>query len=181
MANEPLPSGQSPSGPLLLDPVAHVVGGRDEPTLDYWGGVRALIRLDGARFEEHATRGLAEFSHLEVIFQFHLVDRSEAEAAPGLRRPRGNPDWPQVGVFGQRNMLRPNRLGLSRCRLLGVDGLDLHVEGLDAVSGTPILDIKPWVSQFGPRGPVREAAWSHELMAHYYEDERGAASGTDDG
>jgi len=152
MANEPLPSGQSPSGPLLLDPVAHVVGGRDEPALDYWGGVRALIRLDRARFEEHATMGLTEFSHLEVIFQFHLVDRSEAEGGPVSRRPRGNPDWPEVGVFGQRNMLRPNRLGSPAA---GCSGSTASICSWRASTRCP--ELRSSTSSRGCRGSVRAA------------------------
>jgi tRNA (Thr-GGU) A37 N-methylase len=50
-------------------------------------------------------------------------------------------------------MRRLNWLGVSRCRLLKVDGLDLHVEDLDAVDGTPVLDIKPWFTEFGPAAP----------------------------
>lgn len=151
---------------LSIEPIARVVGGRHEPALDFWGSVRSVIRVDADRVGERAALGLETYSHLEVIFQFHLVD----PAAPPVEaaRPRGNPDWPVVGVLAQRNMLRPNRLGLSRCTLLRVDGLDLHVEGLDAVDGTPVLDIKPWVAQFGPAGEVRQPGWSHALMADYF-------------
>ncbi len=67
-----------------------------------------------------------------------------------------------------RAKARPNRIGVSRCRLLGVDGLSLRVEGLDAIDGTPVLDVKPWVAEFGPRGEVRQPAWSSELMRDYY-------------
>jgi tRNA (Thr-GGU) A37 N-methylase len=73
-----------------------------------------------------------------------------------------------VGIFGHRNMRRINWLGVSRCRLLKVDGLDLHVEDLDAVDGTPVLDIKPWFSEFGPRGEVRQAPWSTEMLGAYF-------------
>lgn len=63
-----------------------------------------------------------------------------------------------------------NWLGVSRCRLIEVDGLDLHVEELDAVDGTPVLDIKPWFAEFGPRGDIRQAAWSVEMLDRYYTD-----------
>lgn len=155
-----------PSESMPIEPIAHVVGGRREPALDYWGAVRSIIRVDGDRVGDRATLGLETYSHLEVIFQFHLIDPSRP--AVNVGHPRGNPDWPLVGVLAQRNMLRPNRVGLSRCKLLRVDGLDLHVEGLDAVDGTPVLDIKPWVAEFGPTGEVRQPDWSHELMANYF-------------
>ncbi|SEE94357.1 TrmO family methyltransferase domain-containing protein [Jiangella alba] len=147
-------------------PVAHVVGGRVEPTDDYWGGTRSIIRIDGERFTSDAVKGLDAFSHLEVVFRFHLTDPTDLNL--GARRPRDNPDWPEVGTFGHRNMRRLNWLGVSRCRLLEVDGLDLHVEDLDAVDGTPVLDVKPWFAAMGPRGEVSEPEWPSVMLADYY-------------
>lgn len=149
-----------------VEPIARVVGGRAEPTDDFWGGTRAVVRIDGDRFSADATAGLAEFSHLEIVFRFHLTDPTDLNL--GARRPRDNPDWPPVGIFGHRNMRRLNWLGVSRCRLLRVDGLDLHVEDLDAVDGTPVLDIKPWFAEFGPRGEIRQAPWSTEMLVNYF-------------
>ncbi|MEU5430898.1 SAM-dependent methyltransferase [Streptomyces olivoreticuli] len=151
---------------IQIVPVAHVVGGRVEPTDDYWGGTQAIIRIDGDRFPPQATQGLDEFSHLEIVFHFHLTDPSDLNLA--ARRPRDNPDWPEVGTFGHRNMRRFNWLGVSRCRLLKVDGLDLHVEDLDAVDGTPVIDIKPWFEEMGPRGEVRQPAWTGEMLGDYF-------------
>ncbi|MEU6329976.1 SAM-dependent methyltransferase [Streptomyces sp. NPDC047049] len=147
-------------------PVAHVVGGRVEPTDDYWGGTRSIIRIDPEQFAESSVVGLEDFSHLEVVFRFHLTD--PADLRPEPRHPRGNPDWPAGGIFAHRNMRRVNWLGVSRCRLVKVDGLDLHVEALDAVDGTPVLDIKPWFTAMGPQGEVREPAWPSEMLADYY-------------
>ncbi|MDT0317407.1 SAM-dependent methyltransferase [Streptomyces millisiae] len=147
-------------------PVAHVVGGRIEPTDDYWGGSRAIIRIDATRFGTGSVVGLEDFSHIEVVFRFHLTDPTDLHPEP--RRPRDNPDWPAGGIFAHRNMRRLNWLGVSRCRLLKVDGLDLHVEGLDAVDGTPVLDIKPWFEEMGPRGEVHQPAWPTEMLADYY-------------
>lgn len=149
-----------------VEPVAYVVGGRVEPTDDYWGGTRSIIRIDGSRFDADATAGLEAFSHLEIVFRFHLTDPTDLNL--GARRPRDNPDWPAVGIFGHRNMRRINWLGVSRCRLIKVDGLDLHVEDLDAVDGTPVLDIKPWFAEMGPRGDIKQAAWSVEMLRNYY-------------
>ncbi|MFK4084006.1 SAM-dependent methyltransferase [Kribbella sp. NPDC020789] len=151
---------------ITVRPVAWVVGGRGEPGDDYWGGTRAIVRVDGEMFGADATKGLEEFSHLEVIFHFHLTDQADLDLR--ARSARGNPAWPEVGIFGHRNMRRVNWLGVSRCRLLRVDGLDLHVEDLDAVDGTPVLDIKPWFAGFGPRGEVREPGWPAEMLADYF-------------
>jgi tRNA-Thr(GGU) m(6)t(6)A37 methyltransferase TsaA len=153
------------SDDVTLRPIGKVVGGRTEPIDDDWGAVEADIVLD-VRFSDDALAGLGDFSHVDVIFFFHLV--GEDKIQPGARRPRGREDWPLVGVFAQRNKARPNRLGATTCRLLGVEGRTLHVQGLDAIDGTPVLDIKPHVSGFGPRGEVREPAWIKELMQDYW-------------
>ncbi|MDQ1698095.1 MAG: tRNA (adenine37-N6)-methyltransferase [Frankiaceae bacterium] len=143
-----------------------VAGGRAEPDDDDWADVGAVIRLDAARFSPDAVAGLDAFSHLEVIYVFHRA--APADTTTGARHPRGRTDWPRVGIFAQRGKDRPNHLGVSRCRLLRVVGLDLHVEGLDAIDGTPVLDVKPWMAEFGPRGDVRQPPWATELMAGYY-------------
>ncbi|WP_042457950.1 SAM-dependent methyltransferase [Streptacidiphilus jiangxiensis] len=147
-------------------PVAHVVGGRGEVFDDAWDGVEAVIRLDSAQFTEEALYGLETFSHLEVIFHFDRVPVEKIET--GARHPRGNKDWPLIGIFAQRGKNRPNRLGVSRCRLHRVDGLDLYISGLDAVDGTPVLDIKPYMAEFGPRGEVGQPEWATEIMREYY-------------
>lgn len=148
-----------------MTPVGRVVGGRHDVVDDDWGDVTSVVRIDG-RFAVDAVAGLEDFSHLEVVFVFDRVDESRIELT--ARRPRGREDWPVVGIFAQRAKGRPNRIGVSRCRLLRVDGRDLHVADLDAVDGTPVLDVKPWMQEFGPRGPVRQPAWATELMSGYY-------------
>src|SRR6185437_12694965 len=139
---------------------------RTEPIDDDWGAVVSRIELDRAQVTEDSLRGLGEFSHLEIVYVFHRVDPASFEL--GARRPRNNPDWPEVGVFAQRNKRRPNRIGIGTCELLSVSGLALTVRGLDAIDGTPVLDIKPYMAEFAPRGPVRQPSWSHELMRDYW-------------
>jgi tRNA (adenine37-N6)-methyltransferase len=152
---------------IVLDPIGVVAGGRTEPIDDDWGSVDSVIRLDGSRFGPDAVAGLDEFSHIVVVFVFHLVD--DARIVPGARRPRGNPDWPEVGMFAQRAKARSNRLGVSTCSLVRVDGIDLHVRGLDAVDGSPVLDVKPFVREFEPApGDVRQPRWMTELMRAYW-------------
>ncbi|MFI0350400.1 SAM-dependent methyltransferase [Actinomadura sp. 9N407] len=149
-----------------LRPVGQVVGGRGEMFEDGWHDVHATIRLDGGSFDESAVLGLDRFSHLEIVFLFDRIDPAEVPAEP--RPPRGNPSGAPVGVFAHRGPYRPNRLGVSRCRLLSVDGLDLHVTDLDALSGSPVLDIKPYLAEFAPRHPVTQPAWATDLMSRYY-------------
>ncbi|MCX5408843.1 SAM-dependent methyltransferase [Streptomyces sp. NBC_00335] len=157
--------------PVEVVPVGVVVGGRSAVVDDDWGRETAVIRLAPERFGPQALYGLEDFSHVEVVFHFDRVPEDKIET--GARHPRGNPDWPLVGIFAQRGKNRPNRLGLSRCRVLKVDvlaadGPELHVEGLDAVAGTPVLDLKPYMTEFGPRGEHRQPEWATELMRDYY-------------
>jgi tRNA (adenine37-N6)-methyltransferase len=151
---------------LSMSPIGHVRGGRPVATKDGWGGNRSRLELDPSRFAPDCLSGLEALSHIEVVFHFHL-DASEPTET-GARHPRGRTDWPRVGIFAQRGRMRPNRIGVSICRVLGVEGLCVEVEGLDAVDGTPLLDIKPVWSGYLPRGPLREPDWARELMAHYW-------------
>ena len=123
------------------------------------------IELDPVQFNADATAGLDGFSHIEVIYHFDRVPDGEVQT--GARHPRGRQDWPLAGIFAQRGKGRPNRIGVCACRLLSVDGLKLSVQGLDAIDGTPVLDIKPVMKGFLPRGEVREPAWAAELMKEY--------------
>jgi tRNA (Thr-GGU) A37 N-methylase len=84
------------------------------------------------------------------------------------RTREATPAWPPVGVLAGHSPVRPNHLGVSVCALLKVSGLELTVQGLDAIDGTPILDIKPCATEFQPAGPVWEPTWMRELMAQYY-------------
>lgn len=154
------------TGAFTVTPIGWVRGGRAEATDDDWGEVEARIELDAERFSADALRGLDAFSHVEVVC---LLDRVDPDAFElGARRPRNNPDWPEVGIFAQRAKRRPNRLGVTACALLLVEGLVVHVRGLDAIDGTPVLDLKPVMAEFAPRGTVRQPTWSSELMRGYW-------------
>lgn len=145
--------------------IGHVEGGRAEAEDDAWGASRATIQL-ASDFTAEALAGLDSFSHAEIIFVFDQL--AESEITTTARRPRGNPDWPLVGIFAQRGRNRPNRIGVSVCRIIAVVGTRLEVEGLDAISGTPVLDIKPVLKGFLPRGELREPDWAAAIMADYW-------------
>jgi len=151
---------------FAITPIGFVRGGRGEAADDDWGKSRARIELDAARFRPEALASLADFSHLEVIFVFDRVPDEKIEY--GARRPRGRADWPLVGIFAQRGKNRPNRLGLCTCRIVGVDGLVIEVEGLDAIDGTPVMDLKPAMREFLPREAVTQPDWATELMKDYW-------------
>jgi tRNA (Thr-GGU) A37 N-methylase len=152
------------SDPIMVRPIGVVSGGRGEIFEDHWGAVVSRLILDPAEVDPDATLGLGEFSHIEVVFHFH----KETRIRRGATHPRGNPAWPRVGVLASHSPVRPNHLGVSRCALLDITGLELTVRGLDAIDGTPILDLKPNATGFKPKGPVREPGWMRELMRDYY-------------
>jgi tRNA (adenine37-N6)-methyltransferase len=149
-----------------ISAIGYVVGGRGPADDDHWSGVAARIDLDPLRFRPEALHGLEAFSHAEIIFVFDGVP--DHDIVEGARHPRDNQSWPRVGIFAQRGRNRPNRLGVSICNIVGIDGTSLHVTGLDAISGTPVVDIKPVMTGFQPRGTIREPGWAREIMVDYW-------------
>ena len=117
------------------------------------------------RFGDRCLTGLAGFSHVEVIFFFDRLPEREDYRQP--LRPRGRADLPEVGVFADRGPRRPNRIGCTTCEIVSARGRELRVRGLDAVDGTPVLDIKPVIRQFLP-GRIRQPEWVGRLMADYF-------------
>ena len=151
---------------FTVEPIGFVRSSRDAAIDDDWDAVTAVIELDATQVDADATQGLDAFSHIEVIFLFDQVD--PGKVCRGSRHPRGNAAWPRVGILAQRAKDRPNRIGLTTCRVLRVDGLRVEVSGLDAIEGTPVLDIKPVMDGFAARGERREPPWAGELMAGYW-------------
>lgn len=138
---------------FTLEPIGSVRSSRTSPFDDAWDRETTTIEL-AESYGADALFGLDEFSHLDVVYVFDRVPEDAVET--GARRPRGNPEWPLVGIFAQRGKNRPNRLGVTTCELLGVDGTVVTVRGLDAIDGTPVVDIKPHMAEFGPRTQVRQ-------------------------
>ena len=145
--------------------IGFVEAARSRVEDDFWGGVESCISLTD-EFHPDALQELEEFSHVEVIFYFHKVD--PAAVVAGARHPRNNPSWPAVGIFAQRGKNRPNRIGATICRVLRVQGTRLYLAELDALDGTPVLDIKPVMAEFLPNQQVKQPSWSHELMREYW-------------
>jgi tRNA (adenine37-N6)-methyltransferase len=148
-----------------IKPIGFVKAGRTLAEDDFWGGEDACISLTEA-FTSEALLGLASFSHAEVLFLFHQVP--DSKIVVGARHPRDNVDWPAVGIFAQRGKNRPNRIGSTICRIVRVEGTKLFVSELDAIDGTPVIDIKPVLAEFLPRQEIRQPCWSHELMRDYW-------------
>jgi len=152
---------------FTLHPIATVHNARKAIEDDFWGGLVSELVL-APELPDGCLDGIEAFSHLEIIFAFHLT--REDKTVLGARRPRGDPRLPPVGIFAQRNKDRPNHLGLTTVRLLRREGRSLFVEGLDALDGTPVLDIKPVMLEYLPHGPVRQPGWTGELLKDYWKD-----------
>lgn len=149
---------------FAIRPVGYVSSSRAQPEDDNWDAETSSITLVEP-FDPRALMGLDSFSHCVVVY---LFDKATWDESRMSRHPRGNTDWPEVGIFAQRAKDRPNRVGVTVCRVLGVDGMTVHVSGLDAIDGTPVVDIKPWMEEFGARGAAEQPAWATELMRGYW-------------
>ncbi len=150
---------------IQIEPIGYVRAAARDRENDLWGGTESRIELTEA-FGPEALVGLEAFSHVEVLFHFHEAD--PAKTVRGARHPRHNPDWPAVGIFAQRGKDRPNALGATIVRVLGREGRTLRVAELDALDGTPVLDLKPVLREFLPREAVTQPAWATELMTDYW-------------
>lgn len=149
---------------ITMHPIAHIHCQRNQAIDDNWGSENFEIVL-ADHIPEVALNGIEEFSHLEIIYFFHLVDEKDIVFCG---RPRGNPKYPETGIFAQRRKDRPNRLGLTTVELLEHKGRVLKVRNLDAIDGTAVLDIKPVMREFQPAQVIRQPAWSSELMQNYW-------------
>ncbi len=150
---------------ITLTPIATVRCDREGDVDDHWGHVVSSITLE-SDFDAEALDGIESFSHLEILFYMHKLDQSKI--CRTKRHPRENRAWPEVGIFAQRGRHRPNQIGLSVAKLLKREGRTLTVSGLDAIDGTPVLDIKPVFREFLPREAVRQPSWVSELMRMYW-------------
>ena len=146
--------------------IGRVHGARADVEDDYWGDAESRIVLTES-VEESALVGIETFSHAEILFVFDRVE--DAKIIRGARHPRNNKDWPLTGILAQRAKNRPNRIGSTICRVVRREARTLWVRELDAVEGTPVIDIKPVLREFLPREEVRQPAWSVEPMREYWE------------
>ncbi|WP_216831340.1 SAM-dependent methyltransferase [Alkalihalobacterium elongatum] len=150
---------------IELKPIAIAYNKRHEIEDDYWGEVESKIVLDRSLPEE-AFSEIESFSHLEIIFYFHKVEKNKI--VTGARHPRNDKSLPKVGIFGQRGKNRPNQLGLTTVKVIRREGRELTVAGLDCINETPILDIKPVMQEFLPKDPIIQPKWTHEIMKKYW-------------
>lgn len=150
---------------FTIEPIAYVKNSRTTVEDDNWGGLISEIIISD-KISDQSIKGIEEFSHLEIIFYFHLVDLSTIEISSS--HPREYAKFPKVGIFSQRKKARPNLLGTTIVKLLKAEKRKLTVEGLDAVNDTPVIDIKPVIKEFLPVDKIIQPEWSAELMKNYW-------------
>ena len=123
-----------------------------------WEKVVSDIEVDSSLTE--ALDGLGGFSHIVVLYWMHQVAAGEM---PMKVHPMGKKELPLVGIFATRSPHRPNPVGKTTVRLLQCQGNILKVEGLDAIDGTPVIDIKPYIPEFDSAAKATVPQWITNL------------------
>ncbi|HEY33456.1 MAG TPA: tRNA (N6-threonylcarbamoyladenosine(37)-N6)-methyltransferase TrmO [Dehalococcoidia bacterium] len=119
-----------------------------------WEKATSEIVIDSSLTE--ALDGIEEFSHIIVLFWMHRLHQGDT---PLKQRPMGNPGRPLKGLFALRTPNRPNPVGKTTVRLLERKDNVLRVEGLDALDGSPVIDIKPYLPGYDVAVDATVAAW----------------------
>ena len=135
-----------------------------EPVDLDWGAVESRIVLEPEL--RAGLRGLEEFSHVLVVAWLHGAAFDPARHL--VRRPRGLAELPELGIFAQRAKDRPNPLGVTVVKLVSVEPDGITVRGLDAIDGTPVLDLKPHFPVFDSPAGATVAPWVEVLMRGYF-------------
>lgn len=128
-----------------------------------WGDDVSTIILN----EEYYTglKGLEDFTHAIIVY--HL-DKAEYQKDKHLqRRAQNREDMPLVGIFSQRGKDRPNKIGMTSVQIVSVNDTSLTIKGLDAIDGTPVLDIKPYYPVYDKKD-AKVPEWVDRLMEHYF-------------
>src|SRR5574342_58019 len=149
---------------LQVRPIGAVRSPVTQPVDEAWGQI--LSRIELLPEYRAGLRGLGDFSHVLVVAWLHQAHFDPARHL--VRRPRGLAEMPELGIFAQRAKDRPNPLGITVVRLLGVDATGVSVRGLDAIDGTPILDLKPYFPDFDSPPGATLPEWVARLMRGYF-------------
>lgn len=148
---------------ITMQPVGYVSNQVNERKDHFWGNDVSTILLSDA-FRGGLT-GLSDFSH--AIILCYLDKARYIPEKHLLRRPRNRADMPLLGIFSQRTKDHPNQIGITAVEILSVSDTSITVKGLDAIDGTPVLDIKPYFPVFDSRD-ARTPEWVDILMENYF-------------
>lgn len=148
---------------IIMNPIGYVRNAVQSRKDVSWGEDVSTIVLN----EEYHSglKGLENFTHVIILY---YLDKAAYQKEKHLqRRPQNREDMPLVGIFSQRGKDRPNQIGMTSVRIVSVDGAALTVKGLDAIDGTPVLDIKPYYPVYDKKD-AKVPEWVDRLMAHYF-------------
>ncbi len=130
-----------------------------------WAQVESRIEINADLAP--GLQGLADFSHVVVVFHLDRIPPFDKDKQL-LRHPRGMEHLAPVGVFAQRTKFRPNPIGVTPVRLVSIQGNVLTVTGLDAMDGTPVLDVKPYIPEFDRVDDVKMPDWVATMVKGYF-------------
>lgn len=143
--------------------IAFVKNSRQDASDDFWNETSEIVLAE--HIPTVAFENISQFSHLEIIYYFDKVSAADSVFSG---HPRGNKAYPRMGIFAQRKKDRPNAIGLCTVQLIKHQGRSIIVKYLDAINGTPVLDIKPVFKEFQAQGEIKQAAWVSDLMKNYW-------------
>jgi len=149
---------------ISLRPIGVVRNGIKQPMPHGWEDVTSRVVLRPELAE--ALLGLDGYSHIYVLFWPHLVPEDVRGSKPTLH-PLDDPANPLQGVLATRSQIRFNPVLVSAVRLLKVEGNVLRVKGLDAVDGSPVLDVKPYIPQHDSIPEAEVPRWVTERARHH--------------
>lgn len=148
---------------IFITPIGYVKNSVQNKKDVSWGEDFSTIALNEEFFS--GTKGLEDFSHAIIIY---YLDKAEYRKDKHLkRRPQNREDMPLVGIFSQRGKDRPNKIGMTSVQIISVNDTSLTVKGLDAIDGTPVLDIKPYYPVYDKKD-AKVPEWVDRLMEHYF-------------
>ncbi len=148
---------------IEIEVIGSVVSSVKEPVDENWGEVISEIVLKEKYAE--GLPGIEDFSHAIIIYYMHLA--TDKERVKIRRHPQGRDYMPFVGIFSQRAKRRPNPVGVTAVKIIKVENNILKIQGLDAIDGTPVLDIKPYYPRDRVENPIIPE-WVYRLMSNYY-------------
>lgn len=148
---------------IIMKPIGYVRNSVQQKRDVSWGNEVSTIILN----KEYHTgcKGLEAFSHAMILYYLNQADFQRDKHLQ--RRPQNREDMPLIGIFSQRGKDRPNQIGMTSVQILSVDDASLTVIGLDAIDGTPVLDIKPYYPVYD-RKDAQVPEWVDRLMEHYF-------------
>jgi tRNA-Thr(GGU) m(6)t(6)A37 methyltransferase TsaA len=159
--------------PVAVKPIGVVHNSVKEPRRGGWESLESAIVVQDRW--AGALDGLEGFSHILVIYWMHFVSEERRETTTHVH-PRGDPQIPLQGVFATRSPVRPNPIGLRVAALVERKGNVLRVRGLDAIDGTPVLDLKPYLSYYDGVPDATLADWAQK-PAEEHPDPQGSDHG----